>query len=258
VTAVVHLGACADTMEMDEAVHERLNLAYSRRVWEACTRHAIPLVYASSAATYGAGDNGWSDDERLLPRLAPLNPYAWSKHRFDLWALEQERRGAAPPRWAGFKLFNVYGFGERHKAQMASMVLHAYDQIARTRRVRLFKSHRAGVADGDQRRDFVCVEDVVQVLLHAARGTVPRGIYNVGTGRARSFLDLATATFRALRREPRVEFVEMPAALRGRYQSFTQAPIGALRASGYTSPFTSLDEGIAGYVERLQRGRAVP
>jgi ADP-L-glycero-D-manno-heptose 6-epimerase len=250
-TAIVHLGACTDTMELDEAVHERLNVAYSKMLWNWCTKHRVPLVYASSAATYGAGEHGYDDDEASIPRLEPLNPYGWSKQRFDLWALAEERAGRAPPRWAGFKFFNVYGFGERHKGRMASVILHSFDQIRETGKVRLFKSHKDGFGDGEQKRDFVYVEDVVDVLAHAATSDLPRGIFNLGTGQARTFFDLARSTFRALEREPAIEFIDMPVALRERYQYFTEAKMERLRAAGYTKPFTSLEDGAARYVKRL-------
>jgi ADP-L-glycero-D-manno-heptose 6-epimerase len=251
IDAVIHLGACTDTMELDEAIHQRLNVDYTQNLWNWCAAHRVPLVYASSASTYGAGENGWDDDERRLDVLQPLNPYGWSKHRIDLWALERERAGVSPPTWAGFKFFNVYGFGERHKGRMASVVLHGFDQICQTGKVRLFRSHKAGVADGDQRRDFVSVDDVVDVLFFAASGRIPRGIFNLGTGRARSFHDLATATFAALGRAPNIEFFDMPVALRERYQYFTEATIARLRAVGYERPFTSLEDGVERCVRRL-------
>ncbi len=250
-TAIVHLGACTDTMELDESVHERLNVAYSKMLWSWCAKHRVPLVYASSAATYGDGATGYDDDETRIPGLAPLNPYGWSKQRFDLWALGREREGEAPPTWAGFKFFNVYGFGERHKGRMASVILHAADQIAQTGKVKLFKSYKPGFADGEQRRDFVYVEDVVDVLAFAATGAIPRGIFNLGTGTARTFADLARATFRALGREPQLDFIEMPVELRERYQYFTEANMARLRAAGYGKPFTSLEDGARRYVERL-------
>lgn len=251
IDAVVHMGACSDTMELDERVHQRLNLEYSQRLWSFCTAKKIPLVYASSAATYGAGEQGWDDDEAKLASLAPLNPYGWSKHRFDLWALDEEKAGRRPPTWAGFKFFNVYGFGERHKGRMASVVLHGFDAINATGRQKLFKSHKAGIRDGDQRRDFVYVDDVVDVLFHAAAGKIDRGVYNLGTGRARSFEDLSKATFAALGKPPAIDFIDMPEALRERYQYFTEATMGRLRAAGYAKPFTSLEDGVARYVGRL-------
>lgn len=249
--AVVHLGACTDTMELDEAVHERLNLSYSKMLWSWCARRGVPFVYASSAATYGAGEHGWDDDETALAKLRPLNPYGWSKHRFDLWALEREREGNRPPAWAGFKFFNVYGFGERHKARMASVVLHGFDQIQKTGRVTLFKSHKPNIADGDQRRDFVYVEDVVDVLMFAARGGIHRGIYNLGTGKARSFADLARATFAGMGKPADIAYIDMPEELRERYQYFTEARMDRLRHAGYDKPFTSLEDGVHRYVARL-------
>lgn len=251
VTAIIHLGACTDTMELDEAVHERLNVAYSKMLWTWCSKHRVPLVYASSAATYGAGEQGYDDDEARIPSLEPLNPYGWSKQRFDLWALTEEREGRAPPRWAGFKFFNVYGFGERHKGRMASVILHSFDQIREKGRVRLFKSHKAGFADGEQKRDFVYVEDVVDVLVHAATSDLKRGIFNLGTGKARTFFDLASSTFRALGREPAIDFIDMPVELRERYQYFTEAEMERLRGAGYTKAFTSLEDGVFRYVRRL-------
>jgi len=252
VGAIVHLGACTDTMELDEAVHEKLNVAYSKMLWRFATEARVPMVYASSAATYGDGERGYDDDEKALTSLAPLNPYGWSKHRFDLWALEEERAGRAPPSWAGFKFFNVYGFGERHKGRMASVILHGYDQIRRTGKVRLFKSHREGFGDGEQKRDFVYVEDVVDVLRFALGG-VKRGVFNLGTGQARTFADLARATFAAMGRAPDIEYIDMPEELRARYQYFTQARMQRLRATGYAAPFTSLEDGVGRYVARLAK-----
>ena len=251
ITAVIHLGACSDTMELDESVHERLNVAYSKMLWSWCAKHRVPFVYASSAATYGEGASGYDDDESKLTSLAPLNPYGWSKQRFDLWALGREKAGEAPPSWAGFKFFNVYGFGERHKGRMASVILHSFDQIQKAGVVKLFRSHKAGYGDGEQKRDFVFVGDVVDVCMFAASGGIKRGIYNLGTGQARTFADLARATFKALGKEPNIEFIDMPEALRERYQYFTEAKMDRLRAAGYTDAFTSLENGAARYVERL-------
>ena len=221
-------------------------------LWAYCTAQALPLVYASSAATYGDGANGYDDDEALIPALKPLNPYGDSKQQFDLWALAEERAGRRPPSWSGFKFFNVYGFGERHKGAMASVVLHAFDQIRAGGDVRLFKSHRAGIADGHQKRDFIFVEDVVDVLHFALATPIPRGIYNLGTGTGRTFLDLARATFAALGAPERIEFIDMPVELRERYQYFTEARMERLRAAGYRTPFTTLEDGVRQYVSRLQ------
>ncbi len=251
---IVHLGACTDTTQLDEVFLERVNVAYSKALWRFATQRRIPLVYASSAATYGDGGEGYDDDEGRIPRLRPLNPYGDSKQRFDRFVLAEETKGAAPPAWSGFKFFNVYGFGERHKGRMASVVLQAFDQIREHGRVRLFRSHRPGIADGHQSRDFVHVGDVVDVLHFALDRPLGRGLYNLGTGRARTFLDLAKATFAALGAEPRIEFVDTPADLRERYQYFTEARMEKLRAAGYGRPFTSLEDGVREYVRLLLHG----
>jgi len=249
--AIVHLGACTDTTELDERYLRAVNLDYSQKLWRLATERRIPLVYASSAATYGAGELGQDDDEALIERLRALNPYGESKRLFDLWALEEERAGRTPPAWSGFKFFNVYGFGERHKGRMASVVLQAFDQIRSRGRVRLFKSHRPDVRDGFQARDFIWQHDVVDVLWFALERPIERGIYNLGTGQARTFLDLVRAVFTALGVEERVEFVDTPADIRERYQYFTEARMDKLRRAGYAEPFTSLEAGVASYVERL-------
>jgi ADP-L-glycero-D-manno-heptose 6-epimerase len=252
---IVHLGACTDTTELDVALLDRLNVEYSRALWRFATEARVPFVYASSAATYGDGSHGYDDDEAAIAKLVPLNPYGESKQRFDLDALAAAARGEAPPAWSGFKFFNVYGFGERHKARMASVVLHAFDQIRASGRVRLFRSHRPEFADGEQKRDFVAVEDALDALHFALERPLARGIYNLGTGRARSFLDLAHATFAALGRAPEIEFVDTPAELRARYQYFTEARMEKLRGAGWKRPATSLEEGVARYVERLIASR---
>lgn len=251
---IVHLGACTDTMQMDVAFLERVNLAYSQALWRFASRERIPFVYASSAATYGDGREGYDDDESKISALQPLNPYGESKQRFDVWALGEAATGACPPAWAGFKFFNVYGFGERHKGRMSSVVLQAFDQIRRSGEVRLFRSHRPEVADGHQTRDFVYVADVVDVLHFALDAPLRRGIFNLGTGRGRTFLDLARATFDALGAAPRITFVDTPPALRARYQYFTQARMEKLRSAGYARAFTPLEEGVRATVQRLLRG----
>lgn len=256
VHAIVHLGACTDTREMDRAYLGRVNLRASQDLWRHATRARVPLVYASSAATYGDGAFGYDDDEALLPRLKPLNPYGESKQQFDLWALDEERAGRTPPAWTGLKFFNVYGFGERHKGRMASVVLHAFDQIAETGHVRLFKSHRDGVADGHQARDFVAVDDVVQTILALVDRPLSRGIYNLGSGTARTFLDLALAVFRALDCEPDVRFIDTPVDLRAQYQYFTEANMARLRAAGYARDPLSLEAGVDRYVRTLLRAAA--
>jgi len=257
VSAVVHLGACTDTMQYDEAFLTRVNLEYSKSLWNYCTTERLPFVYASSGATYGGGEQGFDDDEKRIAELAPLNPYGESKQRFDLWALAEERGGKAPPAWAGFKFFNVYGFGERHKTKMASMVIHTVDQVTASGEVKLFESHKPGVANGHQKRDFIYVEDVVDVLHFALRKPLARGIFNLGSGQARTFLDLVQATFKAMGKPEKIRFVPTPEALRARYQYFTEARMARLRAEGYTRPFTSLEDGVTKYVSRLTRSPAV-
>jgi ADP-L-glycero-D-manno-heptose 6-epimerase len=250
-SGIVHLGACTDTTELDVAYLNRLNLEYSKSLWNYAAEKKLTFVYASSAATYGEGELGYGDDESRMHLLKPLNPYGESKLQFDLWALADEKRGHAPPAWSGFKFFNVYGFGERHKEKMASVVMHAFDQIGKTGRVRLFRSHKAGIADGHQARDFVYVRDVVDVLFFALEKPLARGIYNLGSGRARTFLDLVHATFAALGKPPQIEFFDTPIELRERYQYFTQAEMQKLVRAGYTRPFTSLEDGVRDYVLQL-------
>jgi ADP-L-glycero-D-manno-heptose 6-epimerase len=249
--AIIHLGACANTMETNEAYLDRVNVQYSRFLWEYATRHQIPFVYASSAATYGDGTFGYDDDQSQISFLQPLNPYGRSKQIFDLWALEQEKAGKTPPAWAGFKFFNVYGFGERHKGPMASVVLHAHEQIKKEGQVQLFKSHRDGIADGHQKRDFIHVDDVIDVLHFAVQKPIARGIYNLGTGRARTFLDLVRAVFRSLNLPERIVFIDTPVAIRDRYQYFTEARMERLRLQGYSKEFLSLEEGVDRYLREL-------
>lgn len=251
---IVHLGACTDTTQMDVAHLERVNVEYTKALWRFAARENVPFVYASSAATYGAGSEGYDDDETRIPSLRPLNPYGESKQRFDLWALAEAARGHHPPAWSGFKFFNVYGFGERHKGKMSSVVLQGFDQIQRSGEVTLFRSHRPGIEDGHQTRDFIFVSDVVAVLHFALERPLARGIFNLGTGKGRTFLDLVRATFTALGVPPRIAFVDTPAELRERYQYFTEARMEKLRAAGHLSAFTPLEQGVREYVQRLLRG----
>jgi len=249
---IVHLGACTDTTELDEAFLKRVNLEYSQKLWEVARARGVPFVYASSAATYGDGGEGYADDEAKSDRLRPLNPYGASKLHFDRWVLAQEQAGRTPPAWSGFKFFNVYGFGERHKGAMASVVLKAYDQIRRDGRVRLFRSHHPDYRDGEQKRDFVHVQDVVDVLHFALAKPLRRGVFNLGSGQARTFLDLVRCVFRELGAEERIEFVDTPVEIRERYQYFTQADMRRLRAAGYERPFRTLEQGVHEYVARLR------
>jgi ADP-L-glycero-D-manno-heptose 6-epimerase len=247
VEAIVHLGACSDTTVTDRDWVMQVNTQYTQRLWEWCSRSQRPLVYASSAATYGDGSAGY-DDRPAPDRYCPLNLYGESKHLFDLWAL---RQSAAPPRWAGLKYFNVYGPHEEHKGRMASVVYHGFQQIRETGTIQLFQSHRDGFPDGGQKRDFVFVQDVVDATLHflTAPASAESGLYNVGVGRARTFADLATAAFAALGLPPRIEYIPMPEDLRNRYQYFTEAKIEKLRSAGFERPMCSLEEGVRQYVQ---------
>jgi ADP-L-glycero-D-manno-heptose 6-epimerase len=244
---ILHLGARTDTTESDPRVFEELNVGYTRALWSLAARHGIPLLYASSAAVYGAGEQGFGDAHALTRHLRPLNAYGRSKHAIDAWVLTQT---AQPPWWVGLRFFNVYGPNEAHKGAMASVVLHAYRQLVTDDAVRLFRSHRADCADGEQGRDFVSVHDVVDVVRFAMERRPPSGLYNVGTGRARTFNDLAAALFRATGRAPRVTWIDTPPAIRDAYQYFTEADVTKLRAAGYTRPFVALEDGVADYVTR--------
>ena len=252
VTGIFHLGASSDTTEMRLDYLKRVNVDYSKRLWEICTQLRIPFLYASSAATYGAGEQGYQDDESSMHLLKPLNPYGDSKLQFDLFALEQDRIGSAPPAWSGFKFFNVYGFGERHKGRQSSVVLQGFDQVKAHGKLKLFKSHRPGIADGEQMRDFVFVDDVVKVLIWAYDKPLVRGIYNLGSGKARSFHDLAKATFAAMGVAPMIEFIDTPIEIRDRYQYFTEATMGKLRHAGYAEEFVSLEQGVKETIHALQ------
>ncbi len=242
---VFHLGARTDTTEMNREVLNALNLEYSKKVWNACVTYGLPLIYASSAATYGLGENGYADDEQLCDRLKPLNPYGESKNEFDKWALAQADK---PFFWAGLKFFNVYGPNEYHKKRMASVIFHAYHQIQENGKVKLFRSHREDYADGGQMRDFVYVKDVVSIAMFLMKNRPKSGIYNVGSGKARTFKDLALAVFAALGKEPQIEFVDTPEDIRDKYQYFTEARMDKMRNVGYDKPFHSLEEGVTDYV----------
>ena len=251
---VIHLGARTDTTLMDTQVFDELNVNYSKRIWNVCALRQIPLIYASSAATYGNGDLGFSDDHDTIENLQPLNPYGDSKHQFDLWALKQEQK---PPFWIGCKFFNVYGPNEYHKARMASVVFHTFRQIKNTGKMQLFKSHKAGFADGFQSRDFIYVKDVLNMILYFMQNQqCESGIYNFGTGLARTFLDLATGTFAAMDLSPEISFIDTPEDIRETYQYFTEADMSKLKKTGYAKPFTTLEEGVNEYVrEYLRKGK---
>jgi ADP-L-glycero-D-manno-heptose 6-epimerase len=287
---IIHLGARTDTTEFDYAIHQELNVEYSQNIWKYCTKHKVPLIYASSAATYGAGELGYFDNDNVIENLHPLNPYGVSKNEVDKWVLHQEGH---PPFWAGLKFFNVYGPNEYHKGRMASVIFHSHNQIKKDGVVKLFKSHREDFKDGEQLRDFVYVKDVVKVIMwmmeaytiHTVPGKeqikieatkfhderlilkdgggettmdypITSGIYNLGTGKARAFKDLVAATFAGLDMQPKIEYIDMPEDIRDKYQYFTEANMEKLRAAGYTARFYSLEEGVDDYVRNyLKAGK---
>ena len=242
---VFHLGARTDTTEMNVELFNTLNLHYSQAIWKVCIEKNIPLVYASSAATYGLGEFGYRDDHEVLNSLKPLNPYGESKNDFDKWVLKQS---TTPPFWAGLKFFNVYGPNEYHKGRMASVIFHTFNQIKLNGEMKLFRSHNPNYTDGGQLRDFVYVKDVASVCEFLMQQQPSSGIYNLGSGKARTFLDLATLTFKALGLEPKISFVDTPLDIRNKYQYFTEADMSKLKAAGYDKHFHSLEEGIADYV----------
>ncbi len=244
---IIHLGARTDTTEFDYSVFEELNVSYTQRMWHFAAKHGIPLVYASSAATYGAGELGYKDDEKLAYQLQPLNPYGKSKNEIDKWIQKQTM---APPCWYAFKFFNVYGPNEYHKGRMASVILHSFHQIQETGKVKLFRSHRPDFADGEQLRDFIYVKDVVRAIYWYVTHLPKSGIYNLGTGQARPFLALANATFRAMNLEPNIEFIDIPEDIRDKYQYFTEAEMKKMRSVGYKKPFYSLENGVKSYITR--------
>jgi ADP-L-glycero-D-manno-heptose 6-epimerase len=245
VSFVFHIGARTDTTEFDMAVFEKLNINYSKELWKWCADHQVPMVYASSAATYGLGELGYVDDEGIVDRLKPLNPYGDSKNLFDQWAIRQEN---TPPFWAGLKFFNVFGPNEYHKGRMASVIFHAFRQIEATGQMKLFRSHRADYSDGGQKRDFVYVKDVLSVCRYMYEKRPANGIYNLGSGIARTFLDLATQTFKAMGKPVQITFIDTPEDIRDKYQYFTEADMGKLIRSGYDLPFHTLEEGVHDYV----------
>ncbi len=243
---IFHLGARTDTTEFDESIFDELNLNYSKAVWNACVEHGLPLVYASSAATYGDGALGYDDRHDIVEQLKPLNPYGDSKNDFDKWALQQEKQ---PYFWAGLKFFNVYGPNEFHKGRMASVVFHSFNQIQEKEEVKLFRSHREDYSDGGQMRDFVYVKDVAKVCYFLMHHRKDSGLYNLGSGKARTFKDLATATFQALEKEPKINFIDTPIDIRDKYQYFTEANMNKLLNIGYDQGFHSLEEGVNDYVK---------
>ena len=242
---VVHLGARTDTTEFDWNVFIELNVNYTEQLWTLCTEYQIPLVYASSAATYGGGEMGYNDSHDIVEKLQPLNPYGRSKNEIDKWILKQKK---CPPFWAGLKFFNVYGPNEYHKGRMASVILHSFHQIQECGEVKLFRSHRPDFKDGWQLRDFIYVKDIASVILFLIEKRPENGLYNLGTGHARSFFDLASNTFKAMGKEVNIKFIDTPLDIRDKYQYFTEANMTKLRNAGYDKPFTSLEDGVFDYV----------
>ena len=243
---IYHIGARTDKTEFDTAIFDELNLNYSKDIWRLCVQFQIPLVYASSAATYGLGEFGYKDDHSIIPSLKPLNPYGDSKNDFDSWVLKQNE---FPPFWAGLKFFNVYGPNEFHKGRMASVIFHAFNQIGKTGGMKLFRSHNPDYTDGGQLRDFVYVKDVVEVCLYLMNSSPESGIYNLGSGKARTFLDLTKNTFDAMGKEENISFIDTPEDIRDKYQYYTEADMRKLIDSGYDKPFHTLEEGVKDYVE---------
>jgi ADP-L-glycero-D-manno-heptose 6-epimerase len=245
---IFHLGARTDTTEFDKNVLNELNLEYSKKVWNSCVAHGLPMLYASSAATYGSGELGYEDDHSLCTQLKPLNPYGISKNEFDKWALAQE---ISPYYWVGLKFFNVYGPNEYHKGRMASVVLHAFKQIKESGGMQLFRSHKKEYKDGEQSRDFIYVKDVCELMhfMMHNRKSQNNGIYNLGTGKAESFNMLAEGLFEALEMKPNLSYIDTPEDIRDKYQYFTEANMAKLRSIGYKKAFRKLKEGINDYVK---------
>lgn len=246
VQMIFHIGARTDTTEFNKEIFDKLNLNYTKDIWNVCVGFGLPLVYASSAATYGLGEFGYEDNHEVIDKLKPLNPYGDSKNDFDKWAVKQEKK---PYFWVGLKFFNVYGPNEFHKGRMASVIFHAYNQIKEKGMMKLFRSHNPNYKDGEQLRDFVYVKDVVEVCYFLLHHRKDSGIYNLGSGKARTFLDLVKNTFAALNKEPNIEFVDTPIDIRDKYQYFTEANMTKLRSIGYSKPFHTLEEGVKDYVQ---------
>ncbi|MDB4105489.1 ADP-glyceromanno-heptose 6-epimerase [Salibacteraceae bacterium] len=252
IDAIFHIGARTDTTEFDYSILEELNLDYTKKVWSYCAKNDTVLIYASSAATYGNGDFGYDDNHEVVERLQPLNPYGVSKNEFDIWALKQDK---SPQHWYGLKFFNVYGPNEFHKARMASVIFHAFNQIQDKGEMRLFRSHNPNYRNGEQLRDFVYVKDVVSVIQFLFDRKPKNGLYNLGSGTARTFLDLTKSVFRSLDKEEKISFMDTPEDIRDKYQYFTEANMAKLISVGYSKPFIALEDGVSDYVQNYLLGR---
>ncbi|MEO7800660.1 MAG: ADP-glyceromanno-heptose 6-epimerase [Ginsengibacter sp.] len=253
---IFHLGARTDTTEFNYDIHQHLNVDYTQRLWTFCVLNKLPIVYASSAATYGLGEFGYKDDHNIIEDLQPLNPYGISKNEVDKWVLKQVHQNSQPPFWAGLKFFNVYGPNEYHKGRMASVIFHSFNQIKNNGNVKLFKSHKTGFKDGEQLRDFIYVMDVIKIcywfmetFITTDQPETINGIYNVGTGKARTFNALVDATFDAIKKPSQIVYIDMPEDIRNTYQYFTEAEMNKLKEAGYTAPMTSLEDGVHDYVK---------
>ena len=253
IETVFHIGARTDTTEFDKTIFDELNVSYSQKIWSFCTEYDIPLIYASSAATYGLGELGYEDNHDIIEALKPLNPYGESKNEFDKWVLKQQKQ---PPFWAGLKFFNVFGPNEYHKARMASVIFHAFNQIQTNGKVKLFRSHNSDYKDGGQLRDFIYVKDLLNMINYLWESKPASGLYNIGTGKAHTFLDLANGVFKTLNLESNIDFIDTPIDIRDKYQYFTEANMDKLLETGYDKGFTSFENSIADYVQNyLVNGR---
>lgn len=265
IDVIIHLGARTDTTEFDYEVHRELNYNYSVHLWKYCVANHVPFIYASSAATYGDGALGYDDNHEIIEQLQPLNPYGVSKNEFDKWVLRQAQNdNFCPPFWAGLKFFNVYGPNEYHKGRMASVIWHSFNQIQKDGIVKLFRSHKEGFKDGQQLRDFIYVKDVIKVIFWMMKTVeqfdnstihqLNNGLYNLGTGTARSFDDLVKSTFAGLDKSSNIEYIDMPLDIRDKYQYFTEANMQKLKDAGYTNEFYSLENGVDDYVRNYLSG----
>lgn len=243
---IFHIGAITDTAEFDKELLWKFNTDFTKKIWRKCVSYQVPLVYASSAATYGLGELGYEDQEKLVADLQPLNPYGESKNEFDKWALKQKKK---PLFWAGLKFFNVFGPNEYHKDRMASVVMHAFNQIQKTQQMKLFRSHNPDFKDGEQMRDFIYVKDLLKACIFLMHHRKNSGIYNLGSGKARSFMDLTKAVFKALNIPEEISFIDTPEDIRDKYQYFTEADMSKLRSIGFDHKFHSLEEGVEDYVK---------